>query len=126
LGALLLAAGVVVGTLGYAANTGPAGVVRGYVAALLHGDAAEALAYGNVPFGPRMLLTAAVLREQHRIAPIRGVSVVSTERHGSSATVRGRYTLAYRAKDVPVSVDVPLHERCGDWRLDYAAIPTGL
>lgn len=125
-GALLLAGGLVVAASGVAATTSPSGVVRGYFAALAAGDAARALAYGTVPDGPRTLLTDAVLRAQQRIAPLRGLSVLDTERHGSRATVDVEYTLAFRSRDVPVSTEIALHRSSGDWRLDAVAVRTEL
>jgi hypothetical protein len=126
LGVLLLVGGVAVGALGFAETSGPAGIVRGYFAALARSDAPEALAYGKVPFGPHTLLTSTVLHEQQQIAPLRHFSVVATHRHGSTATVDVKYVLAFPGEDVPVSVSVPLHRQDGDWRLDFAAIPTEL
>lgn len=126
LGVLLLVGGVVVGALGYAESASPAGVVRGYFRALAAGDAARALAYGDVPYGPRTMLTDTVLREQLRIAPVRHPSVDSTKQHGSSASVKVTYTLAFADEDIPISTTVPLHKHGGTWRLDYVAIPTQL
>jgi hypothetical protein len=122
----LLAGGIVVATLGYAATTGPDGVVHGYFAALARGDAATALAYGDVPAGPHGLLTADVLREQQRIAPLRDVRVVGTQRSGAKATVDVRYVLAFPGTDVPVRVTVPVHKDGDTWRLDGVAIRTAL
>jgi hypothetical protein len=101
-------------------------VVRSYFAALARGDAAGALAYGKVPPGPRPLLTSAVLREQQRIAPLRDVSVVSTEQHGTRARVDVEYTLAFPDKDQAVSARIRLHKSDGDWRLDKVAVPIEL
>ncbi len=123
---LLLAAGVVVGALGFTATATPAGVVRGYFAALARSDAAGALAYGEVPAGRHTLLTEPVLHEQQRIAALRDVSVVSTAEHDSTATVDVKYTLAFPGVDVPVSAHVPMHKSSGDWRLDKVAVPIKL
>jgi hypothetical protein len=125
-GVALLASGVVVGWRGYAATSGPAGAVRGYFAAIARADAANALAFGNVPDGPHVLLTAAVLREQQRIAPLRRVTVHATHRHGSAASVDVTYTLAFSGRAVPIRVSVPVHESDGDWRLDRSAVATEL
>jgi hypothetical protein len=123
----LLAAGIAVGTLGYAKTSGPDGAVRAYFAALAHADAADALAYGDVPAGPHTLLTETVLREQLRIAPLQHFSIVSTKRHGAKATVQVKYTLAFTGRDQQLNVSVPVHEDGGDgWRLDQAAVPTEL
>jgi hypothetical protein len=126
LAVLLAVVGVVVAALGYAETSSPAGVVRGYFAALARADAAEALAYGTVPVGPHTLLTDTVLQEQQRIAPLRHFAVVSTHRHGTKAEVAVKYALGFPGEDVPVSVSVPVHKRSGVWRLDYVAIPAQL
>jgi hypothetical protein len=121
-GALLLAGGVVVTAHGVAAHDSPAGVVRGYFTALADSDAARALAYGDVPSGPRTLLTDEVLSEQQRIAAFRDVSVRETQRHGSTATVHATYALAFADARVPVATDVALHKSGGDWRMDSVAV----
>lgn len=123
---LTLAGGVLVAARGVTASQSPAAVVRSYFAALGHGDAPRALAYGRVPFGPHTLLTDTVLREQQRIAALRDVIVVRTQRHGNRATVDVTYTLGYPGDDVAVRATVPLHEQSGSWRLDYVAVPTQL
>lgn len=125
-GVLLLAGGIVVGALGLTATASPASVVRSYFAALAHGDAAQALAYGSVPSGPRVLLTSDVLHEQQRIAALQDVSVRGTRRHGSHAVVAVTYRLTFRGAGVSVSDDVALHKSSGNWRLDAAAVATEL
>lgn len=126
LSALLLAGGIVIAALGYARPAGPDTAVRGYFGALAHSDAATALAYGRVPAGPHTLLTAQVLREQQRIAPLGHVRIIGTNRSGSKATVEVRYVLAFPGMDVPVRAKVPVHEQGGAWRLDRVAIPISL
>jgi hypothetical protein len=122
-GVLLLAGGVVVGARALTAARGASGVVRDYFAALVDGDAPRALAYGTVPDGPHTLLSAAVLREQQRIAPMRHVTVTERGRRGGHATVRVTYLLAFPHRDVPVSTDVGVHRSpSGDWRLDAVAV----
>jgi len=125
-GVLLLAAGAVVAALGLTTTASPASVVRGYFAALAHGDAAEALAYGTVPRGPHSLLTSDVLREQQRIAPLHDVTVSNPRVHGAHATVTARYHLAFPGADVAATVDVRLHKISGKWRLDAVAVATRL
>lgn len=122
----LLVGGVVIGVRGYTKTSGPDGVVRGYFAALARSDAADALAFGDLPDGPHTLLTATVLREQQRIAPLRNLSIVGTRRDGDTASVDVMYTLAFPARDVPVSVTVRLHRTGHGWRLDRVAVPTEL
>jgi hypothetical protein len=97
-------------------------VVRDYFAALARGDAAQALAYGTVPAGPRRLLTSTVLREQQRIAPVRGLTVDATEQHGDRATVTVHYSMAFAAGAVSTSTQVPLHRSGSTWWLDRTAI----
>ncbi|HZC69843.1 MAG TPA: hypothetical protein VE442_04025 [Jatrophihabitans sp.] len=125
-GVLMLAAGAVVAVAGIASEAGPASVVRSYFAALSDGDAARALAYGTVPPGRHPLLTADVLREQQRIAPLGDVAVVGTDQHGASAHVRVKYALAFPGQDETVSVQLKLHKSDGDWRLDKTAVPIDL
>lgn len=124
--ALLLGGGVLIASLGYAATSGPEGVVRAYFAALARSDAPSALALGTVPDGPHTLLTSTVLREQQRLAPIRHVAIVATHRDGSSATVKVAYGLGFPGGEQPVTDSVPVHEAQGSWRLVRAAIPTQL
>jgi hypothetical protein len=126
LGVLLLVGGGAVAVLGYAETSGPGGAVRGYFAALTRGDAADALAFGDVPAGPHTLLTGDVLRAQQRIAPLRKFSIVATHRSGDKARVSVRYTLAYATGAQTINAGVGLHRSGGDWRLDRVAIPTTL
>jgi hypothetical protein len=126
LGVLLLVGGSAVAVLGYAETAGPGGTVRGYFAALARGDAAGALAFGDVPDGPHTLLTADVLHAQQRIAPLRKFSIVATHRSGKKARVTVRYNLAYATGTQTINAGVGLHEADGDWRLDEVAIPTTL
>lgn len=125
-GVLMLAAGVTIGALGYAATAGPAGAVRGYFAALARSDAPTALAYGDVPAGPRALLTADVLREQQRIAPLRALTIVATRRDGDTALVDVRYLLAFPGSPVTVSDRVAVHKAGAEWRLDRVAVAVQL
>jgi hypothetical protein len=122
----LLAGGAVVGIRGYAKTAGADGVVRGYFAALARSDAADALAFGDIPAGPHTLLTATVLREQQRIAPLRDYSVGVVRRSGDSATVEVTYTLDFDARAITDTDTVRLHRNSAGWRLDRVAIPTEL
>jgi hypothetical protein len=123
LGAALLASGVLIAVRGAAATDGPDTVVRDYFAALARGDAAQALAYGPIPAGPRRLLTSTILREQLRIASVRDVSVESTDRQGDRATVTVQYSMAFADGAVATTVHVPLHYRDEQWSLDRSAVP---
>ena len=118
--------GAVVAISSYARTGGPDGAVRGYFEALQRGDAATALGFGDVPAGPRTLLTSAVLREQQRVAPIVDLTVGPVQRSGSRADVRVSYALRYPAGDSVVRVGIAVHESGGTWRLDAAVVPTRL
>lgn len=121
-GTALLAAGLVLAVRGAATTDGPATVVRDYFAALARGDAAQALAYGTVPAGPRRLLTSDALHEQLRIAPLRDVSVESTERRGDQATVAVHFSMAFADGVVSRTARIALHYDDGEWSLDRVAI----
>jgi hypothetical protein len=124
--AALLVTGGVLAYVGYAQTAGPAGAVRGYFAALARSDAPGALAFGDVPDGPRALLTTSVLREQQRIAPLRRFAVLSTRRQGSEGSVEVGYILAFAGHPVPVRTTVPVHDSSSGWRLDQTSVPTEL
>lgn len=119
-----LVVGTAVAWVGYRRTAGPDGAVRGYFAALADGDAARALGFGTVPDGPRDLLTAKVLREQQKLAAIRQVDVIATERHGDRATVTVQYRLEF-ASGPQQAVDTVEVERQGrSWRLARTAVAT--
>jgi hypothetical protein len=122
----LLVGGGVVAVRGYARTSGAAGVVRGYFGALARADAADALAFGDIPAGPHTLLTGIVLREQHRIAPLQNVAVTALRRSGNSARAEVTYTLAFAGHPVPVRGTVRLHRAGHGWRLDRVAVATAL
>jgi hypothetical protein len=120
-----MAAGAVVAYLGYAAAPGPGGVVKSYFLALQRGDAAGALAYGDLPAGPRTLLTGAVLREQQRLAPISGVQVTSVQHDSSrTATVSVHYYLGYPDGPAQVLDQVPVYKHGSSWHLTRTAVDT--
>jgi hypothetical protein len=126
LGVVLLVGGGTLAALGYAETAGPGGAVRGYFAALAGGHAAKALAYGDVPAGPRTFLTDAVLEQQRRIAPLRHFTIRSTDREGDRARVSVRYVLDFAGAPQTVNESVALRRDHGDWRLTRAAVPTVL
>lgn len=121
-----LVTGGFVAVLAYAATGGPAGAVKGYFAALARGDAPAALGFGDLPAGPRNLLSTAVLREQHRIAPIRDVHVSSTDQAGHRASVTVTYALDFADGRQQVTDNVAVIERNGSWRLAAAAVSVQL
>lgn len=124
--AALLAGGVMVGVRGYAKTAGVDGIVRGYFAALARSDAADALAFGDIPAGPHTLLTATVLAEQQRIAPVRNFAVTAVRRNGDTAAVGVRYELGFPTRSVALRGTVGLHRGSSGWRLDRVAVPTEL
>lgn len=124
LGTALLVTGSVVAAVGLTASDSPATVVRNYFAALARGDAPGALSYGDVPAGPRRLLTSAVLLEQQRIAPLTDLAITDTARHGVLATVSVRYVLGFPGAPVSASGLLSLHRTDGEWRLDRVAVAT--
>jgi hypothetical protein len=117
-------AGTTLAVVGYAETSGPGGAVRGYFAALARGDAAGALALGDVPAGPRALLTDDVLRAQQRTAPVQHVTIRRTTRDGDRARVAVRYVLGYRGSPQTVDSTVGVHRAKAGWRLDQAAVRT--
>lgn len=126
LAVIALVAGGIVAYVSYAATGGPAGAVRGYYAALQRGDAPAALAYGDIPAGPRDYLTRAVLREQQHIAPMTDVHVTTTSRSGTHATVSVTYHLQFAAGTAQFGDQVDVRERHGSWRLVRVAAATRL
>jgi hypothetical protein len=126
LGVVLLVGGGTLAALGYAETAGPGGAVRGYFAALAAGDAAKALAAGDVPAGPHTWLTDEVLAAQQRVAPLRHFSIEGTQRRGDTARVSVRYVLEFPGAPQTVNDAVPARKVHGDWRLARVAVPTAL
>ena len=124
--AAALVSGGVVSYVSYADTGGPAGAVRGYFSALARGDAPAALAFGDIPAGPRDYLTRAVLREQQRFAPMRDVHVTSTSRAGDKATVAVSYRLQFGEGTQQFSDEVGVQQRHGTWHLSTVAVSTRL
>jgi hypothetical protein len=123
---LVTVSGAVLAYVGFRDADSPDRVVAGYFDALARSDAPAALGYAEVPSGPRTLLTSAVLREQQRIAAIRGVDVLAVDRSGDTARVSVRYELAFRSGSVHVLDAVPVHRSGGSWRMAAAAVPARL
>ncbi|MDP9118286.1 MAG: hypothetical protein M3O28_13695 [Actinomycetota bacterium] len=126
LAVLMAVGGSLLAYRSYEATVGPEAAVRGYYGALTRGDASAALGFGDLPPGGLDLTTASVLREQQRLAPIRGLVVTSTDRSGDRATVNVRYELGFAAGTQVVSDAVAVVSRHGTWRLTMAAISTAL
>lgn len=123
---LAIAAGAAIAFLGYTNDAGPAATVRDYFTALARADAPDALALGDIPDGPRTLLTSDVLAEQQRLAPIRDVTVVTSNQRGAQATVTVSYRLAFPEGAQQVTDTVPLAQRDGRWWLARVAVSTDL
>lgn len=121
-----LVGGSVMAVRAYRATASPAAAVTGYFAALQRADAPAALGFGELPPGPRSLLTSPVLAAQQRIAPIRAVSVVSVDQTGSTATVAVTYTLGFAGGTRTVQDRVPVIYRGHAWRLTRTAALTQL
>lgn len=106
----------------YEEETAAEHVVREYLAAIAGGDAAAALAYGDLPDGDSDLLTAEVLAAQLAIAPITSVEVdISAGPAEASAQVTYQLGFATGAQTVE---DTLLLTRSGRiWRLVTVAVP---
>ncbi len=126
LASVALLIGAAVAYVGYRETAGPVGAVRGYFAALADGNAARALGFGALPDGPHALLTSQVLREQQKLAPIREVSVIATERHGDRATVTVQYRLNFPAGPQQAIDTVDVVKRGHSWRLARTTVATRL
>jgi hypothetical protein len=123
---VVLVGGSVFAYVSYTATSGADGAVQGYFAALARGDAAAALGFGDLPPGRHDLLTSTVLREQRKIARIRHVEVIASQRSGDVATVTVQYRLEFadRTQHVADAVRVVRHK--GSWRLARTAAVTRL
>jgi hypothetical protein len=124
LGAALLISGVLVAAFGLNRAASPAGVVGDYFAALTRGDAQRALAYGELPAGPREFLTDEVLAEQQRIAPLHEVAVTITSQDDRRARASVRYTMNFATGALATTAVITLHRSGDDWRLDETAVAT--
>lgn len=120
------AVGIALAVHGPARPSGPAAVVLRYFAALQRGDAATALSFGRRPAADDRLLTAPVLRDQQRVAPITGVAVASVHRDGDRARVQVSYALDYPDGSTPQRAVLRLRRSHGAWRLLRAAGTTRL
>ena len=106
----------------YQDGAGPDGAVRAYFQALARGDAPAALAAGQVPSGSRAYLTSAVLRQQLDVAPIRNITIVSSDRTGDHAKVAYSYDLGFAAGTLKVSDTIGVTLTGSRWRLDTVAV----
>jgi hypothetical protein len=97
-----------------------------YFDALARGDAAAALALGDVPAGVRAYLTREVLQASLAIAKISNIHVLAVERSGRIATVTLQYQLDYPNRPITVTDAVRTVRRGRDWRLTETAAPVQL
>lgn len=87
--------------------------VKGYLDALVAGDAETALQFVDQPPKDRTFLTDAVLKESAKEAPISGVKV------GKPAGAYGvQVTAGYRVGDEPVTQEFNVIKRGGNYRID--------
>jgi hypothetical protein len=126
IGCLLLA--VLSGLLAvaqYRQDQSPQTVVRRYFSALAAGDAAAALGYAAVP--PHgSYLTAEVLREQLRLAPLADLMVQGSQLGGGRGTVSVSYRLRFADGDEQLTDLVPVIREGSSWRLGRVAVATQL
>jgi hypothetical protein len=125
---VLLAVGIVLVVTGSTANTAasPQRVVAGYFTALQDDDAAKALSFGDLPAGPRALLTADVLAAQRKAAPLGDIRIGAVTTRAKTATVEVTYALGYPGGTKPVTTTVGLHRDGRSWRMNATAVATTL
>lgn len=126
--AMLLALAAIVGGTALAATsyldaTSPRSVVEGYLAAVVRGDAAAALAYGPIPDGRQDLLTSDVLLAQRATAPISDVVVLEVREEGGGASADLRYRLGFSSGVTSVSDTIELTRSGRTWLLAEVAVP---
>jgi hypothetical protein len=114
-------AGVFVAVTTYVSATAPDTIATNYFRALSRGDATAALAYGDVPAGPRTYLTGGVLRAALEVASISDVSALSVDRGGNTANVTVQYQLGFRGNQKAVTDRVTLNRHGRSWRLAATA-----
>ena len=107
----------------YEEETAPERIVLDYLTAVASGDAAAALAYGDLPEGEQDLLTAEVLAAQREIAPISDISVDVTVGPGDVASARVTYELGFETGPEQVEDTIELIRADRSWRLVEVAAP---
>jgi hypothetical protein len=118
--ALALVGGIAFAVTALTKVTSPRSTVATYFAALQRADAPAALSLGPRLSGDTRLLTSAVLREQQRLGPISEVTVGSTTKDGSRATVAVSYRVGGAAPTTR-NETVALHRKGNGWELDRAS-----
>jgi len=122
----LAGAGAIYAYHGYRNGRGADGAVRGYLHALADGDAPRALSYGTIPGGERSFLSSDVLRDQLKIAPMRGITIGADSSVGGDVKVSFSYDLAF-ARGTQHVADTVLVRKVGDrWQLDRVATPVSI
>lgn len=116
-----LVAGTVVAVTTYLGAATADAAATAYFRDLGKGDAAAALALGDLPTGARTFLTSDVLAAALRLAPISNVRVLSVDQHGGSANVAMQYQLGYQNRPVLVTDQVAVTKDGRRWRLDATA-----
>jgi hypothetical protein len=107
----------------YAKETAPERVVLDYFGAIAAGDAAAALAYGDLPEGESDLLTAEVLAAQLAIAPITAITVDVPAASGKTVSAQVSYQLGFPSGAQTVEDTIPLERAGRTWRLATVAVP---
>jgi len=97
-----------------------------YFHALGRGDAAAALALGEVPSGVHTYLTSEVLAASRKIATMSDVHLLSVERTGHTAKVTLQYQLNYAGGPTTVTDSVATVRRGRSWRLTKTAVPVDI
>ena len=118
-----IVAGTFVAVTTYVDATAPDTVAADYFRALSQADAARALAFGDLPAGPRTYLTDGVLRAAREVAAISDVTVLSVDRDGDAANVTVQYQLSSGSGRKTVSDAVALKRHGNSWRLVTTAVP---
>ena len=107
----------------YQALIAPERVVLDYLAAVAAGDAAGALAYGDLPAGEHGMLTAEVLAAQRDIAPISGITAQVDVPAGDVAVARVSYELGFAGSPLTIEDEIGLTRDGRTWRLTAVAVP---
>jgi hypothetical protein len=110
----------------YQEETAPERVVLDYLTALASGDAAGALAYGDLPEDDRDLLSDEVLAAQLAIAPISSIAVSPAVGSGETVTAEVRYELGFDSGPQTVEDTITLAKTGRTWRLAEVAVPVSM
>jgi hypothetical protein len=100
----------------WADSHSPATVVNAFYRAIADGDAPTALAFAETPPSGEYL-TSTVLQQQLRLAKLTDVSIGSTAKTSSTATVEVQYRLGFADKPQEVTDQIQLTKHGSSWRL---------